>query len=328
MAGNSTTPKPDFWYWVRAALAFRPVDTRPLHGGDLPPIYRVNDYQAMARQADSWRAKRAHLVVLLLATAMAVLAEQLGSRGQAVFAAALYGLTFVLGVRVLHGRADAAGHIHRVAAETVKSMAWLYMVHGGPFHSRVTDPEALFNERLEGALRHLRKRGWQDSRSTHTALDDDQITPAMHAVRAKPFQARRDLYLRDRLLEQAHWYRMASTRAYKASLRWSAATTTLTLLGLLTTVLQAAGLFGDWCLPGLLSTAVAAAVAWQESQRFRPLASAYLLIEQELETLAIAMATTVTEENWAEAVAEAERLMSPPYTGLLMQVGTWASPEL
>ncbi|MER5598502.1 DUF4231 domain-containing protein [Streptomyces sp. NPDC002265] len=323
MTSNSTSSKPDFWYWVRAALANRPVNDGPPHGDDLPPVYRVNDYWAMARQGESWRAQRAHLVLLLLATVTAVLAGQLGSRVQAVLAAVLYGLTLVVGARAARRRADPDGHLHRVAAETVKSMAWLYMVHGGPFHSRVADPEALFTERLEGAFRQLRTMGWQDPLSTGPLPDSDQITPTMRTLRAKPLQARRDAYLRDRLQEQTEWYRRVSAKAQTAARLWSAATITATLLALLTTALQAAGLIGGWCVAGLLSTAVAAAVAWQEARRFRPTAATYALVEQDLETARIAMATTVTEENWAGAVAETERLMSPPYTDLLMRGGPW-----
>ncbi|MEU9481143.1 DUF4231 domain-containing protein [Streptomyces sp. NPDC048191] len=322
MASNSTSPRGDFWSWVRAALAFRPIGNRMLDDGDLPLIYRVIDYQAVARQGDFWRAKRLHLTVLLLAAVTAVLAERLDSRVQAVLAAVLYGLTFVIGVRALRGRPGADGHVERVAAESVKSTAWLYMVHGGSFHSRVADPDALFIHRVEEALRQLSVWGLQDPRSTSTAFGSELITPAMRAVRAKPFEARREIYLRDRLLEQTEWYRRASARAYTASVRWSAVSAGLTLVALLTAVLQAAGLMSGGYLAGLLSAAVAAAVAWQEAHRYRPRAAAYALVTQELMTLRIAMAATVTEEGWADAVAGAEQLVFPQRIDLMMGIST------
>lgn len=322
MTGNSASSRPDFWSWVRAALAFHPIDNRILHDADLPLIYRVNAYQAMVRQGNSWQEKRSYLTILLLAAVTAVLAERTDSRVPAIIAAVLYGLTIIVGVRASRWRSGFSGHIHRVAAETAKSMAWLYMVHGGPFHSRVAAPDALFMERLDGTFGRLNRMGFESSNSVHTAFGGDQITPAMRAVRSKRFEARREIYLRDRLLEQSKWCRKVSAQARTASVRWSIVTTSLTLLALLAAVLQAAGLVGGWGLASLISAAVAAAVAWQEAQRHRPRAYAYALIEQELETLRLAMATTVTEEDWADAVADAEQLMSPQHTDMLMRVGT------
>ncbi|MEU6033006.1 DUF4231 domain-containing protein [Streptomyces tauricus] len=71
--------------------------------------------------------------------------------------ALLYGLTVVTGI-VIQRRRAAHWQAHRDAAETVKSLAWQYMVHGGPFHSKVRDPDGLFNQQLEERLRGLRHR--------------------------------------------------------------------------------------------------------------------------------------------------------------------------
>lgn len=379
--------RPGFWYWARAALAFRPIHdpapprhtpprrtvTTPTYGTDLPPapptsrrhhtgmatgaapqidldplpqrphrrpreavatqgtgvmlqcdlppLFRVNDQQALARQRESLQVVGLHLTGLLLAATAAVLAEQLDSRVWAALAAVLYGLTILVSLRAARRRARAAWHVHRAAAEMVKSMAWRYMAGGRPFHPSVADPDALFAERLEESLSELRKIGWEDSR-TSAAMGRGQITPAMRTVRAKPFEARRDIYLRDRLRGQAQWYRAASDRARRAWVVWSAVTFGLTLLALLAAALRAAGLSGGWNLTGLLSAATAAGLAWQEVRRHRPLSYAHALVGQDLETLRIAMSTTVTEEGWADAVAEAERLASPQHTDWLVRFGS------
>lgn len=195
-------------------------------------------------------------------------------------------------------------------------------VHGarGPFHSGVPDPDGLFAERLEERLRELRRVGWEDSRNGVRARGAGQITPVMRAVRAKPFAARRDFYLRERLLEQFVWYRNRASESHRASVRWSSVTAALTLLALLAAVLRALGVIGGWDLTGLLSAA-AAGVAWQEVRRHRPLTYAHSLIEQDLETLRVSMSRTVTEAGWAEAVAEAERIVSPQHTDWLVRFG-------
>jgi hypothetical protein len=276
----------------------------------------------LVRQSESIRAVRTQLVVLLLATAAAALAEHLRSHLASACAAVLYALTTVIGLHTSRRRARAHWQAHRAAAETLKSLAWQYMVHGGPFHSGTTNPEGLFADRLEERLRELRKVGWEDTRGGTGAIGAGQITPRMRAVRAKSFAARRDIYLRDRVLEQLIWYGNRASQAHRASVRWSSVTAALTSLALLAAVLRAFGVIGNWDFAGLLSAAAAAGVAWQEVRRHRPLTYAHSLIEQDLDTLRVAMGTTVTEEGWAEAVAEAERLVSPQHTDWLVRFGS------
>jgi len=301
----ATTPAPSF-----------------VHGDrDLPLLFRLSDQWALRHQSDSFKAVRTHLLVLLLATTAAMLIEQASGRLMAVCAAALYGVTILLGLRTSRRRSRARWQAHRAVAEVVKTLAWQYMVHGGPFHSRVADPDAMFAERLEERLRELRKCGWEDSRRGISERGLGQITPQMRSVRAKSYAARRDIYLRDRLLEQAVWYKNRAARAHRSAARWSALTAVLTLLALAAALLRTADMLGGADLAGLLSAAAAAGVAWQEVRRHGPLTQAHSLIEQDLETARIAMSTTVTEPGWAEAVGEAERLMSPAHTEWLVRFG-------
>ncbi|MEW2402839.1 DUF4231 domain-containing protein [Streptomyces sp. NPDC046862] len=283
-------------------------------------MYTVSDRRAMSRQSESFRLVRAQLVVLLLATAAATLAERLDSRVPAALAAVLYALTIVTGLRTSSRRARAHWQAHRAVAETVKSLAWQYMACGGPFRSGAPDPDGLFAERLEERLRELRRMGWRDPRGA-ADLGAAQITASMRAVRARPFAARRDVYLRDRVLEQVVWYGNRAAGSHRVAVRWSTVTAVLTALALVAAVLRALGMTGGWDVTGLASAAAAAGVAWQEVRRHRPLTYAHTLIRTELETLRITMSTTVTEDGWAEAVAEAERLVSPLHTEWLTRFG-------
>ncbi len=301
--------------------AMTPAPSTMLNDRDLPPLFRSSDQSALRHQGDAFRSVRTHLIVLLLATTAAMFIEQASGRIMAAFAAILYGVTILLGRRTSRRRSRAYWQAHRAAAEVVKTLAWQYMVHGGPFHSRVADPDAMFGERLEERLRELRKCGWEDTRDGIGERGMGQVTAQMRLVRSKSYAARRDIYLRDRLLEQEVWYKNRATRAHRSAARWSTLTAALTLLALSAAMLRTAGLLGGADLAGLLSAAAAAGVAWQEVRRHGPLTHAHTLIEQDLETTRIAMSTTVTEAGWAEAVGEAERLMSPAHTEWLVRFG-------
>ncbi|MET7437816.1 DUF4231 domain-containing protein [Streptomyces sp. NPDC005568] len=108
-----------------------PVPSTTLSAGDLPPLFHESDRQALSRQSESFLAVRAQLVVLLLATCAATLAEHVDDHAVAALAAVLYALTIVIGVHASRRRARAHWQAHRAVAETVKSLAWQYMVHGG-----------------------------------------------------------------------------------------------------------------------------------------------------------------------------------------------------
>ncbi|WP_460072602.1 DUF4231 domain-containing protein [Streptomyces sp. YKOK-I1] len=303
------------------AAGTTPAPSTMLKDQDLPPLFRQSDQWALRHQSDSFKGVRTHLVVLLLATAAAMLVEQASGRLMAAGAAVLYGLTILLGVRTSRRRSRAHWQAHRAVAELVKTLAWQYMVHGGPFRSGVADPDGLFAARLEERLRELRKCGWEDCREEAREFGKGQITKEMRAVRAKSYTARRDIYLRDRLLEQAVWYKNRASRSHRAAARWSAFTAALTLFALAAALLRTTGLFGGADLAGLLSAAAAAGVAWQEVRRHGPLTHAHSLIEQDLEAARVAMSSTVTEAGWADAVGEAERLMSPAHTEWLVRFG-------
>ncbi|WP_367325988.1 DUF4231 domain-containing protein [Streptomyces sp. HUAS ZL42] len=129
---------------------------------DLPPLFRSNDRWALNRQSESFRATRTELPLLLVATGCATLADCFNSHVLTALSPLLYGLTVIAGVVIRRRRARAHWQAHRDAAETVKSLAWQYMVHGGPLHSAVPDPEGLFHQQLEERLCPLRRVGWQE----------------------------------------------------------------------------------------------------------------------------------------------------------------------
>lgn len=289
---------------------------------DLPALYRVSDRRALSRQSESLRAVRTQLTMLLLATCCAMLAETLGSHVPAAVAAFFYATAVFLGLHTTRRKARTHWQTHRAAAEAVKSLAWQYMACGGPFHVKVPDPDGLFAERVESRFSELRRLGWEDPRGGYGADVLEQITPAMRALRAKPFAVRREVYLRERVVEQLTWYRNRSGLAHRAASHWSSVTATLTLLALVSAVLRATGQLGDLDLTGLFSAAAASAVAWQEVRRHRPLTYAHGLVVQDLETLRIVMETSMTEERWAEAVTEVERLCSPQHTDWLVRFGS------
>ncbi|MFB9393702.1 DUF4231 domain-containing protein [Streptomyces coeruleoprunus] len=290
---------------------------------DLPLLFHRADEIAVTRQREAVQATRLQLLLLVLGACLAAVPGgwRIGDTFQLAGAlgASAYAGVLLVTYRASRRRAKSHWQLNRSAAEFIKSMAWRYAVHGAPFDERARDADALYLARLEEGLGELRKVGWQDPRESERSAGRELITPAMRMLRGKPFRVRKETYVRDRLIEQRNWYHRRQVVSRRATALWSATTATLTLVALLLGTLRTFSVGGSPYVAGLLSAAAAASVAWSEIRRHQPLIAAHSLVEEDLAAMHTAMETQVTEEGWAAAVYETERVVSPQHTDWLVQ---------
>ncbi|MFE3827576.1 DUF4231 domain-containing protein [Streptomyces sp. NPDC059092] len=297
---------------------------------DLPVLFHHADAIAIRRQREAVNATRRQLLLLVLGALLTSLPWQgkIGGSFQLVsaFGALAYAGVLLVTFRSAGQRAKSHWQLNRSAAEFIKSLSWRYAVHGAPFDSGVAGAAELFAGRMEAGLAELRKVGWEDPRESPPEAADsgrgaagDLITPAMRMLRNKPFGARKETYVRDRLIEQRNWYHRRTVVSRRATTLWSATIALLTLLALLLTVLRTFSVTDSGAVLGLLSASAAACLAWSEIRRHQPLISAHSLVEEDLAAMHTAMETMVTEEQWANAVYETERIVSPQHTDWLVR---------
>ncbi|MFF2526942.1 DUF4231 domain-containing protein [Streptomyces liangshanensis] len=292
---------------------------------DLPVLFHHADAIAIRRQREAVNANRRQLVLLVVAAALAALPWEgkLGGTFQLVGAlsALAYAGVLLVTLRSAGHRAKSHWQLNRSAAEFIKSMSWRYAVHGAPFDSAADDPAGLFTTRMEAGLRELKKVGWEDPRDGDgtPAGAGQLITPPMQMLRDKSFTARKETYVRDRLIEQRNWYHRRTVISRHASTLWGVTITLITLLALFLAVLRSFSVTGSSAVLALLSASAAACLAWSEIRRHQPLISAHSLVEDDLAAMHTAMATMVTEAQWANAVYETERIVSPQHTDWLVR---------
>ncbi|MCJ1679726.1 DUF4231 domain-containing protein [Streptomyces sp. APSN-46.1] len=287
---------------------------------DLPALFHHTDQAAISRQRESTQATRAQLLLLVAAAGAAALPAAPTVASLHVFGALsvlAYAGVLAVGVRATRRRARPQWQLNRSAAEFIKSLAWRYAVHGAPFGGEADGTEAVYRTRLEKGLDELRKMGWEDPRTAGLVPEGGEITGAMHRLRGMGYQTRRETYVRDRLIEQRNWYRRKTEVSRRATSLWSWTIVLLTCLGLLFALFGAFGSGSVAGPTGLLSSAAAAAVAWNEVRRHHPLIEAHTLIEQDLAAMMVVMQTTITESQWPSAVYETERYVSPQHTDWL-----------
>lgn len=298
------------------------TDSMTFRNEDLPALFHHTDQAAISRQRESTQATRAQLVLLVAAAGAAALPS-----GPKLGSLHLFGLLSVLayagvlgvGMRATRRRARPQWQLNRSAAEFIKSLAWRYAVHGAPFGSEVAAPESTYRTRLEAGLDELRKMGWEDPRTGGTVPEGGEITGAMQRLRGMDYQARRETYVRDRLIEQRNWYRRRAEVSRRATNLWSWTIVLLTCLALLFALLGSFGSGPGPKLTALLSAAAAAGIAWNEVRRHHPLIEAHTLIEQDLAAMMVVMQTTITESQWPSSVYETERYVSPQHTDWLVR---------
>ncbi|MER5889261.1 DUF4231 domain-containing protein [Streptomyces sp. NPDC001941] len=293
---------------------------------DLPELFHRSDAVAIARQREAVRDTRAQLLLLVLGAGFAALPGgwKLGSTFQLAHAlsALAYAGVLLATFRASRRRAKSHWQLNRSAAEFIKSMCWRYSVHGTPFEGGPdhAGSEDLFLTRLEQGLAELRKVGWQDPRTADASLSSAPlVTEPMRMLRDKPFGARKETYVRDRLIEQRNWYHRRTVVSRHATTFWSVTIALLTLLALLFGILQTFSLAQSAQMAGVLSAAAAACVAWSEIRRHQPLIAAHSLVEEDLKTMHTAMETMTEEANWPAAVYETERICSPQHTDWLVR---------
>ncbi|MFE3328374.1 DUF4231 domain-containing protein [Streptomyces sp. NPDC059176] len=291
---------------------------------DLPVLFHRTDEAAIARQRQAVGSTRQQLLLLVLGATLAVLPwrGRIGDSFQlmGLLSALAYAGVLVVSLRGSRHRAKSHWQLNRSAAEFIRSMCWRYAVHGAPFDSDCSDPDALFNTRIDEGLQELRKVGWVDPREDGgNAASTELITTPMRLLREKVFSVRKETYVRDRLIEQRNWYHRRAEVSRRATVLWTVTISLLTLLALLFGLLRTFSVSDSAEPAGLLSAAAAACLAWSEIRRHQPLIAAHSLVEEDLAAIHIAMETSVTEHQWPSAVYETERIVSPQHTDWLVQ---------
>ncbi|MFF2329292.1 MULTISPECIES: DUF4231 domain-containing protein [unclassified Streptomyces] len=297
-----------------------PLQSMVFRNADLPALFHHTDAIAIARQREAVNTTRFQLILLVVGSLPAAVPWH-ARMGDTFQLADFLGVLAYLGVLVTtyltaRRKAKSQWQLNRSAAEFIKSMCWRYSVHGAPFDTSAQHPEAVFANRLEEGLQELRKVGWADPRDL-TADSGGLITESMHELRNKAFTVRKETYVRDRLIEQRSWYRRRQEVSRRATLVWSTTIAFLTALALVFALLRTFSVTQSFALTGVLSAAAAACLAWNEMRRHQPLISAHSLVEQDLESMQVAMETTLTERQWPRAVFETERIVSPQHTDWL-----------
>jgi hypothetical protein len=198
----------------------------------------------------------------------------------------------------------------RAVAESAKTLTWRYMMRLEPFEDDATSDRRFIDE-LD-AIREARS-GLKYRVGSHDG-SAEQITPYMREVRQKPVKERRDLYVKERLDDQAEWYASKSedNRRLASRLFWAALAAQFVALAL--AVWRVTSPSAGLSMVGPLLALAAAFTAWTQLGRNDELRQSYALAYQELLSIKALADTVDTEQELAKIVSDGEGAISREHT--------------
>jgi hypothetical protein len=202
----------------------------------------------------------------------------------------------------------------RAAAESVKTLAWKYVVRARPFAGEAESVDA------DRAYELQMDEVFQAFRDSPVIPPDSRpaITDEMRRLRAAPLNMRRDLYLQERVRAQRTWYLSRADLCDNETAKWQLVSIAAIIVGGCFAVLQIFNVV-PWHVLGTFTTVAASVTAWTQLKQFGPLASAYRLAGTELDLIEVQLsrvdpARPDAEESWSRLARDAEDAVSREHT--------------
>ena len=273
----------------------------------MPPLFNAVDGIAKTKQTTLLRLRKVEFVSLVVAAAFAeVPGDQLWGLGP-VAALVFFGVALLVRVSRSDERAERAWYDARAAAESVKSLSWQYAVAGEAF--RRDDAQA--DEQYRSALREV--LGSFTDLDIPVGTQQTAVTTEMRSLRAMSLDERRSKYLEARVDDQLGWYTRKADWNRSRATWWRWGVIALEALAVLLGLARALEWFDvDWL--GIFAAAAAAVLAWQQTKNYLGLSQAYAITSHDVSLVKDSMGAESTEDQWAQAVHDAEAAFSREHT--------------
>jgi hypothetical protein len=199
----------------------------------------------------------------------------------------------------------------RAIAESVKTIAWRYMMRGNPFDAEMTNPEKAFLAELTEI---------QNSRPSVQPYLGGQspeikpITKYMQEMRATEFSSRKAAYIEHRIRDQKTWYGSKAIWNHQRGNAWYVAVLASQAIALAWAIVAAA--YGPFPInfAAFLMTAAASFTAWAQAKRHEDLNNSYSIAAQELLNIELLAEQVGNDSEFRDIVDQAEEAISREHT--------------
>jgi hypothetical protein len=277
---------------------------------DFPADFFAADQAAVHAQRRHKSLLRADLLLLVTAALVSAMGSTVDPTSDWSRAWHLSALVFLITAVFLkianrHLRYDALWFDGRAVAESVRTLAWRYMMQARPFDTDEPQVRAEFTRRLRDIVN---EHSAFEAELHRLPANQQQITPTMRHVRALAFEERRALYSQHRASDQADWYRRKAAQTRTTSNHWFWVSLAAEFLAISIAVVQLLTDMVD--LIGVAATIAAAVTAWNEAERNAELAKTYGRTAHELSLLDDRIQEVSDDVAFAAVVTEVEDVLA------------------
>jgi hypothetical protein len=278
---------------------------------DLPALFRAADRASAVGQRRYLWLIRLNLSLMVLGALITSISIAAANTVLALAGAAVLSAGTLLSVLTRATAYHKEWYGGRAIAESVKTLAWRYMMRAEPYAGEVpsTQADASFIEHLRYILQ---QRQWLGAALVDLDGSVDQITERMRAIRAQPLEPRKAIYLHERIEDQQQWYAQKAANNRHAATRWFA------LLVVCQVCAVAAAVLVVWLrsvnLAAIFAAGATAVVAWMQVKQYEDLAQAYGLTSNELSFLRPRCNSIESDEQLSTFVIDVENAISKEHT--------------
>jgi hypothetical protein len=201
----------------------------------------------------------------------------------------------------------------RALAESVKTIAWRYMIGAGPYNCDLNPRKVdeLFITEIKRILHENKSTGSGLGPSSQVS---DQITNKMREIRALSTLDRKKIYLKYRIEDQQHWYTKNAEMSKNSAEKWFQWVIIIQFLALVAAIILVALPDLVFNAAGVLSTVATALIAWLQVKRYQDLSHSYSVASQELAMIHSIERHVETDEQLSRFVMDAEMAISREHT--------------
>lgn len=275
---------------------------------NFPDLYAAAEQVSARNQKTFLVSRAAEYVSFVLAALFAAVPAEGNPRIFPLLAVASFVVALVVRVSGVGDKAEKRWYDARAAAESVKSASWQFAVCGEAFRASDSEASGRFVSALQAVLQTLPDLDVPASADGHGAA-----TREMQDLRDASLEARSRAYRTRRVADQVRWYAEKAKWNRGRARMWRAA---LIVVEIAAVTLGMTRVFGwmdiDWL--GVFAAAASGVAAWQQTKSYAALSEAYSVTSHEVKLVASSFQGIASEEDWAQAVHDAEAAFSREHT--------------
>jgi hypothetical protein len=199
----------------------------------------------------------------------------------------------------------------RAVTESCKMESWYFLMKMKPYDGTdINEVNRLFNDNL---MRILHEYPTVEV-GIAGRVGGNQISEAMMQAREMPLNDRLSLYVTERLQNQLSWYRVNSERNRKNESDWFFIYWFLQFTSVVVAIIVIYFRHPLISPVGILTTASASALSWNNARRFQELSQTYGYVVTELIGINVDAEHASSQEELAEIVRDTEDVISREHT--------------